>query len=187
MEGANFAYETGPLHSGPVLEEHLALADDPALHLESHQEQAAVFFGHVHRLVKVERQELVPANQSIRSCDVTNNNRLIRRVGRGGVYQNPSTHLLMNSGKGTRCGYPFCLARAVSSTARALSCCRTTSGWKPQGCPTRSALMHLTKWVPPLPAPTARPRRISRLVLRNVADAVLILRVCEYSPCDSVL
>lgn len=93
-----------------------------------------------------------------------------------------STYLQINSANGMRCEYPFCLACAVSSTARALSCWQTTSCWKPLGCPTMSVRIHRTKWVPLLPAA----RRISRLVARYVAAAVCICLVWENWLCDSV-
>ena len=42
-----------------VLEEDLLPPHDVAVHLEAHHQQAAVVPRHVHRLVKVERQELI--------------------------------------------------------------------------------------------------------------------------------
>jgi hypothetical protein len=91
-------------------------------------------------------------------------------------------YLRMNSGNGTRYGYPFFLAWAVWSTARALSCWHTTSCWKPRGSPVRLARIHRTKWVPPVPTP----RRTSRHVLRYVAAAVRMCRVWENWSCDPV-
>lgn len=43
-----------------VAQEHLRLADQPALHFQPDQQQATVLLGHVHRFVKVERQKFVP-------------------------------------------------------------------------------------------------------------------------------
>lgn len=97
-------------------------------------------------------------------------------------------HLCMNSWKEIRHEYPFCRADTVSTTASALSCCRTTSGWKPSGSSDSEARRHRTKCTPFFwSAVSASERSISMLLDRYTADAVRMRRVCEYSPRDSVL
>jgi len=44
-----------------ILEENFTLANSPALHLETYQEQSTVVFGYVHCLIKVKCQKFIPA------------------------------------------------------------------------------------------------------------------------------